>query len=259
LKTRVLTAAALIPLVLAALLIKEPWPITVLGFAITLIGSFEAGRMLGGGYSLGGPIGLAVLAIFIYAPINDPSGCALLCLEATIVGVGAAWLGDRVGRAMAVFASGLWIAGPIASILLLHQVGFRSGFDLWSSTVPELLAVVPLWIGDTAAIFAGRAFGKHLLAPKISPKKTVEGAIANLLGCTLAALALGASLGITKAIACGLAAGIFGQMGDLFESGLKRRMGLKDSGALLPGHGGVLDRIDSILLTAPVVALILMS
>jgi phosphatidate cytidylyltransferase len=122
------------------------------------------------------------------------------------------------------------------------------------------MAILPLWAGDTAAIFVGRAIGKRLLAPKISPKKTVEGSIANLIACLLAAWGLGAWMGIPAAqsIACGLAAGTLGQAGDLFESWLKRRADLKDSGSILPGHGGVLDRIDSILFTAPAVAMILL-
>ena len=123
-----------------------------------------------------------------------------------------------------------------------------------------LLAIVPLWAGDTAAMFAGKAFGKHPLAPKISPKKTLEGGVANLVACMLTAWVLGAWLQIpvVPSLLCGIAAGVFGQLGDLFESWVKRRADLKDSGTLLPGHGGIMDRIDSILFTAPVVSMILL-
>ncbi len=121
------------------------------------------------------------------------------------------------------------------------------------------LALAPLWVGDSAAIFVGRAIGKHPLLPKVSPKKTVEGAAANLVGCILAAVGLGALLGEPLALsaAAGLAAGVFGQAGDLFESYIKRRAGVKDSGTILPGHGGLLDRVDSLLFTAPVVVVLL--
>lgn len=121
------------------------------------------------------------------------------------------------------------------------------------------MAVVPLWGGDTAAYFVGKSFGKRLLAPKISPKKTIEGGIANVLACLLVASLLGPHLGFVLPISCavGLAAGVLGQAGDLFESHLKRQAGVKDSGSILPGHGGMLDRIDSILFTAPFVALLL--
>ena len=122
------------------------------------------------------------------------------------------------------------------------------------------MALVPVWAGDIAAIFAGRAFGKRLLMPKVSPKKTVEGSIANLAAAVLTAWLLGRLLGLpdARSLGAGLAAGTLGQAGDLFESWLKRRAGVKDSGTLLPGHGGVLDRIDSVLFAAPAVALILL-
>jgi phosphatidate cytidylyltransferase len=121
--------------------------------------------------------------------------------------------------------------------------------------------LVPLWIGDSLAIFAGRAFGKHLLAPKISPKKTIEGGIANLLGCISGGIGVAALIDqpAIVGILVGLATGILGQAGDLLESAMKRSAGVKDSGKLLPGHGGLLDRIDSILLSAPIVALIVMT
>ena len=131
---------------------------------------------------------------------------------------------------------------------------------LWCLS-PALMALVPVWAGDIAAIFAGKAFGRHPLAPKVSPKKTVEGSVANLLAAVLAAWLLGRLLGLpnVRSLGAGVAVGILGQAGDLFESWLKRRAGVKDSGTLLPGHGGVLDRIDSVLFAAPAVAVILLS
>lgn len=122
----------------------------------------------------------------------------------------------------------------------------------WDFHTPLLLVFLPLWAGDTAAIFAGKAFGKHLLAPNISPKKTWEGAIANFLACILAAWGTAVWVGIAPAwgVLIGVITGILGQAGDLFESWLKRQAGVKDSGNLLPGHGGILDRIDSLLFTA---------
>jgi phosphatidate cytidylyltransferase len=160
------------------------------------------------------------------------------------------------GRAWLEVA-GLWVAAPLGALVLLHGVPASTGLFYFAS--PLLMSIVPLWGGDTAAIFAGKAFGKHPLAPSISPKKTVEGAIANLVACVAVAWGLGAliDLPIAPSIACGVAAGVFGQAGDLFESALKRRAEVKDSGALLPGHGGLLDRIDSILFTAVPVLCIL--
>ena len=116
-----------------------------------------------------------------------------------------------------------------------------------------LTAAIPIWAGDTAAIFAGKAFGKHKLAPAISPNKTWEGSIANFLAAVGAAAALGYFLKypMDKMLLLGVSCGVIGQFGDLFESYLKRQAGVKDSGNLLPGHGGVFDRLDSLLMTAP--------
>lgn len=118
---------------------------------------------------------------------------------------------------------------------------------------PVLVAAIPIWAGDTAAIFAGKAFGKHKLAPSISPNKTWEGSIANLLAAVGAAATLGYFLKypMDKMLLLGVSCGVIGQLGDLFESYLKRQAGVKDSGNLLPGHGGVFDRLDSLLMTAP--------
>ncbi len=112
---------------------------------------------------------------------------------------------------------------------------------------------------DTAAFFAGRALGKHRLAPRISPGKTWEGAIAGVFGAIIISLLfilptpLTLPLSYWQAILLGLLVSIFGQLGDLVESLLKRNMGVKDSGKLLPGHGGFLDRMDSVVFAGIVV------
>ncbi|MCE9557972.1 MAG: phosphatidate cytidylyltransferase [Armatimonadetes bacterium] len=154
----------------------------------------------------------------------------------------------------------LWILIPLASLITLQTKGSPSVTNLFSPNL-VLLPIGTLWIGDSAAYFVGKAFGKHPMAPKISPKKTWEGGVANLLACILAAWGIGTWLGIPTipAMICGLISGILGQIGDLFQSHLKRNVGLKDSGALLPGHGGVLDRIDSLLMSAIPICIILIS
>lgn len=144
----------------------------------------------------------------------------------------------------------LWVLVPLISLVKLHQASNTAlQFDFHT---PLLLAFIPLWAGDTAAIFAGKAFGKRLLAPSISPKKTWEGAIANFVACVLVAWGTAVWVGIGPAwgVLIGVITGVLGQVGDLFESGLKRQADVKDSGSLLPGHGGILDRIDSLLFTA---------
>jgi phosphatidate cytidylyltransferase len=122
---------------------------------------------------------------------------------------------------------------------------------------PELRVVVlaVVWVGDAAAFYGGRALGKHFLAPKISPKKTVEGAFAGLIASMIAGVLLGVlitneSPGVL--LAASFLAASAGQVGDLAESAMKRSAGVKDSSAVLPGHGGMLDRIDSLLFAAPV-------
>ena len=146
------------------------------------------------------------------------------------------------------------ILGVIAAFVLgAYSSGLLSLLLLKSTFPPLLSSAIPIWAGDTAAIFAGKAFGKHKLAPSISPNKTWEGSVANLLAAVGAAAALGYFLKypMDKMLLLGVSCGVIGQLGDLFESYLKRQAGVKDSGNLLPGHGGVFDRLDSLLMTAP--------
>jgi phosphatidate cytidylyltransferase len=260
-KARVLTALALIPPVLAAIFCSSPWPIIALLLLIAIIGVGEIHRLTGQVLSIVGSVFVIAAAAMV---VSASQGRATPTMSfaaggAFLVGVLSLLLvpTKQGHHPLSLFFSG-WLIGPLLALFALHQsVGER---EVWIFASPVLMAVVPLWAGDTAAIFAGKAFGKHKLAPKISPKKTVEGGVANLIACVLAAWGLGVWLKIPLAhsLACGFAAGVFGQMGDLFESWLKRRVDLKDSGTLLPGHGGILDRIDSILFTAPLVALILL-
>lgn len=119
-----------------------------------------------------------------------------------------------------------------------------------------LLFVLALaWAGDTAAYFVGRAFGRLRMAPQLSPKKTWEGAAANLLGSLMVGVAFARWLQIDARdmVVMAAAGNIAGQAGDLLKSAYKRSAGVKDSGTLLPGHGGMLDRVDSLILAAPTV------
>lgn len=127
------------------------------------------------------------------------------------------------------------------------------GWQVERGALWVLWLLAMLWSGDSGAYFVGRAIGKRTLAPKLSPAKTVEGASANLTLCLLVGWQGGVALGLPVgwAIAGGLGVGVLGQLGDLFESALKRAVGVKDSGGVLPGHGGVLDRFDSFLFSAP--------
>lgn len=125
-----------------------------------------------------------------------------------------------------------------------------------------LLAIV--WSGDTGAYFGGRFFGRHKLAPAMSPKKTIEGAVFGLLssilgGCLLNFYYQGALASWDGVVGVSLLTGILGQLGDLVESALKRFGGIKDSGWILPGHGGILDRVDGLMFGAPLIWLVLVA
>ena len=151
--------------------------------------------------------------------------------------------------AAGISSSGLiLVALPLTYTIRLHGIGADG---------PKLLmfVLVITWIGDTAAYFVGRAIGKHPLAPVLSPKKSWEGTIASILGALLVALLFARWLPVplTHLLAMAAVGNLAGQAGDLLESAYKRSAGVKDSGSLLPGHGGVLDRIDALILAIPVV------
>jgi len=150
-------------------------------------------------------------------------------------------------------------AGISCSALLL--VAFPLSFAVWlhdrAPDGPKLLlfALVITWAGDTAAYFVGRAMGKHPLAPHISPKKTWEGSVGSMIGSLIVAWVFSYWIRIPLGhlVAMAVIGNVAGQMGDLLESAYKRSAGVKDSGGLLPGHGGVLDRIDALILCIPVI------
>lgn len=150
-------------------------------------------------------------------------------------------------------------AGISSSALLL--VAFPLSFAVRLHGIPAfgpkllLFALAITWAADTTAYFVGRAIGKHPLAPHISPKKTWEGSIASMFGSLVVAYAFSFWIRIPLPHLLIMAAtgNIAGQMGDLLESAYKRSAGVKDSGGLLPGHGGILDRIDALILCIPVI------
>lgn len=130
------------------------------------------------------------------------------------------------------------------------------GLPLESGAAWIYFVLAITWIQDTAAYFVGKYLGRSKMAPVLSPKKTWEGAAGGLIGSILAAIAfamiLGLPLTILQAGVLGLVGGVAGPLGDLAESMIKRQVGLKDAGNLIPGHGGLLDRADSLLFTGPV-------
>jgi phosphatidate cytidylyltransferase len=259
---RVLTAAGLLAVFLGALLLLDRRLFALLVAGVLVLAGHEWGRLAGMGarpallYGVAaGVLGGAV------AWLPDPGTTT----RDALLGAGAvfwlllvpAWLRRGVER-----------SGRTALALAGFAALGLAGFAALSLSPSHLLLVLGLsWIADTAAYFAGNAFGRRRLAPSISPGKTWEGVAGAVGACLIYAIICalpGAPLeqyvqGATwatylagAALLCGVSI-----VGDLFESALKRRAGAKDSGDLLPGHGGVLDRLDSVMPTLPIAAMLL--
>jgi phosphatidate cytidylyltransferase len=201
-------------------------------------------------------LGLIALGL-PYLPDSAPLAVrnGLLALAAVFwVFVAPVWLGLR-WRADAAF-----VRAAVGAVILLAM--WAALLDLRERGPWVLLAVMAVvWIADTAAFFAGRRFGQHKLAPRISPGKTREGVIGAMLALILYASAVSAAvvgLRIVGALLLTMALLYFSVLGDLFESWIKRVAEIKDSGSLLPGHGGVLDRIDALTSALPIAAGVLL-
>jgi phosphatidate cytidylyltransferase len=255
---RILTAIVLLPAALAALFLLPVTGWRIAAGGVILIGADEWARLAG--WSAGGRAAfVAALATSLLCAGAMPSdwiGFAWVLGAATLlwVVVAVAWLrGTWVVRSWwAMALTGWWVLVPawLATVLLQGR----------PAQLLALMAVV--WIADTAAYFAGRRFGRHKLAPGISPGKTWEGVFGALAGVVIyyvllvqfAPTLLG-SFGFVPGLLLVGALATLGVVGDLFESWMKRVAGVKDSGKLLPGHGGVLDRIDALTASLPLAAL----
>jgi phosphatidate cytidylyltransferase len=185
-------------------------------------------------------------------------GSAVANLTATLFGVGyvSLFLGSLIGiRELFVPAD-----FPVYAYFRIPGPGVPADVEAtiyrWGGlTVVAVFASI--WCCDSAAYFVGRALGRHKLFPRVSPHKTWEGAIAGVV-CAVAAFLVARALVLPylsagSAVVCGLIVGVFGQLGDLAESLLKRDAGVKDSSSLIPGHGGVLDRFDSLMFVSPLI------
>jgi len=261
LKKRVITALWGLPLLIAAVWFDKPLPwFTILVAIWGLLAVFEFYRMVAASkIALLTYFGLVWTLLFILSPHfqNDfPVPLVPLLLSSAVVISLILLLLCR--QKEAAFIDWAWtIAGTLyVGWLLSHFVALR-GLDDGRNWV--FFALFVTFGSDTAAFFIGRALGRHHLAPHISPGKTWEGAIGGILGAIVVSLLftlttpLSLPLSYWQAILLGLLVSIFGQLGDLVESLLKRNTGVKDSGKLLPGHGGFLDRIDSIVFAGIVV------
>jgi len=256
LKKRVITALWGLPLLIAAVWFEQPLPWFTLLVAIWgLLAVLEFYKLVN--TSKVPPLtyfGLIWTLLFILSPhFNYQLVIPLLLTSAVVLSL--FWLLRHPQREGA-FIGWAWTMAGILYIgwLLSYFVALRA---LDNGREWVFLAMFATFGSDTTAFFVGRAFGKHHLAPDISPGKTWEGTIAGAFGSIIVSLVLvnlfRLPLGYGWAVLLGLLISVFGQLGDLVESLLKRNMGVKDSGKLIPGHGGFLDRIDSVVFAGIVV------
>jgi phosphatidate cytidylyltransferase len=274
-RTRVLTALAMTPFAVAGiLLLPTPW-LVALAAALFLVGLWEWFKLAEIDDSLARTMLLVAnvaLMVALAWGSRTASGGTLVLFELSVV-VGVLWWllaclwlkhytfasdHDTHARVFKLAAGTLAVVPAWCALALLHAS--QPNGHRWL-----LVALAIVWAGDTGAYFAGRAFGGKLfkgrkLAPRISPNKTVEGLLGGMVCALAAAAVLGWFAGATLAqqpllIGVALATFLASVVGDLFESLLKRHVGVKDSGDILPGHGGILDRIDAVLAALPVFAL----
>jgi phosphatidate cytidylyltransferase len=241
---------------------------------LCLIGLHEYNAMasrVGNGIA---PIGLGVLPVFALTAGFEGESQALLGACAVAVGLPLVWVIfrpdlDRAFVDWALTSVGVFYLGlPLFAAIALRQL--HGSVDTnWLEDVADwlsfgweshprglawlLLVILVTWLGDTCAYLTGRAVGRHPLIPRISPKKTVEGLLGGLVGAALtgaiAVTLFGLGIPWWAGLLVGLVLGAIGVIGDLAESLLKRQAEIKDSGTLIPGHGGMLDRLDALLFT----------
>lgn len=244
LRYRLLSAIVLIPLILVPVIVGgfAFFALTVIAFLICGYEFYDMARRAG--YRPQVWLGLVLIVLFLLDSFAHAGLSNLILMLAVVVSltVGIFRLGDGwlVGWGL-TFAGALYIGILGAQALQMREL---TDGAIW--TVNVLLVT---WATDTAAYAAGHAFGRHGFFTSVSPKKTWEGAIGGWIAGAICMLVLGwlAGLDPLNALVLGFGIGVAGSIGDLAESVIKRQLGAKDSGALVPGHGGLLDRVDSLL------------
>jgi len=284
---RILTAVVLIPIVLV-LVLRAPIPVVALVAALVALLAVQELLKLAESYGIRPfhwPTYIFVGLFFLFLAIGPGSGKPLLTTAIFIytagfaaaiapfvylvVGMRRAELGSGFSAALVSTFAFTYIALPLGFLVQIRQQ--------WSGAFLLLYLLLIVWAGDIFAYFVGRSLGRHLMSPRISPKKTWEGALASLLaslvvGMLLYNYAMPISTALLNAhlierrdgffalqkpplwptLLLSAAINVAAQLGDLVESLIKRGAGVKDSGTILPGHGGMLDRIDALLFAAPV-------
>ncbi len=255
--TRVLSGIVLGAAALAAIFYLPPIGVRLLACAVAALAAHEYLTILhrDGKAPLFWPVLVLVVAVCWW--MSEFERGDLLPLVLVMLGWAAVEVLSRgltVERAAAHFLAPWYIGMPLGMLAAVHAVGGR---------MATLLLIATVVVSDSSQYYVGRAFGRRPLAPAISPKKTVEGAIGGVVCATAFLMIAGTRLFPGAALAplalVGVALVSLGICGDLFESRLKRIAGVKDSSSLIPGHGGVLDRIDALLFATPALYLYLLS
>jgi phosphatidate cytidylyltransferase len=254
---RLLTAAVAVPLLLLLLYEGPAWGLYPLALLATLIGAWELFGMTHAEDTFGRVVGLSITgvvsaALFFFGA--DARVLVAIMAAVPLAGpmITLARLGDMETVALRAAALGfgpLFVGLPLTLLAVMRRdVGGNAGAGY------VVLALMSAWFSDTGGYFAGRFFGKHRLYEAVSPKKTWEGAAGGLLGSALGAVMAHfwylKEIPLVHALLLAIIAGVLGQVGDLAESLFKRSTGVKDSGRIVPGHGGILDRVDALLVTA---------
>ena len=254
LRQRILTAVIGLPVLFAIIWFGNPW-LTLIIAVIAILGSLEFHRMTVSDTMK--PISYFAIAIAVLLTISPyyPDFITKPIILTLAIIISLIWL-LFLPKKDGAFHNWAWL---IAGIIYL---GWMTGYwaelrNLVNGREWMYWSMITIMASDTTAFFVGRAWGRHHMAPTISPKKTWEGAIGGAMGSIIVATILGAvfslPLSYWQLVLAGCFISIIAQLGDLVESLLKRNTGVKDSGKLVPGHGGILDRIDSFIFTGALV------
>lgn len=280
LKQRIITAAVLLAILVATLLAPTPWPLLILLCVTAGCALWEWLRLslIPGAAMVALPAGVVTTLVLILLSRQLVAGSPDSGLAPVLAIVNQVWI---------PLVSALWVVGATAAVLrantqsrrhstVLSLFGVVAVVALWFSLAQMFIAfgawflismMALIWFADSTAYFAGKSFGRHKLAPRISPGKTWEGALGGVIGALIwmalsamwansFAAVLTERWGFALMLVFTVLLAALSIVGDLFESLLKRRAGVKDSSQLLPGHGGVYDRIDALFPVAPIALLL---